>query len=144
MSTVSDTRRQHLEQLVQSHGGVPGFATATGSSEDHVRQMLKGAEVAGGRNMGARVARRIEASLKMREGALDRPIAPEAPQAPWDEDFMRWVITEYEAAIQGAKLNHPPAHKAKIILRLYGYWAGTGERPSRAVLLRLIQRERAA
>lgn len=143
MPTVQDVRRQNLVALIAKEGGpvrgrIVRFAEATGSDPTHVSQMLKGR-----REMGNEVARRIEAKKHLGIGAMDRPLnAPDGHGAPsvWDEEFMRWLIVKLETDLREASAELSPEEKAEVILRTYGIYAGTGERPGKAVLLQLVRR----
>lgn len=143
MPTVQDVRRQNLVALIAKEGGpvrgrIVRFAEATGSDPTHISQILKGR-----REMGSEVARRIEDRKHLGVGAMDRPLtAQEAPGSPsaWDEEFMRWLIVRLETDLREAARELSPEEKAEVILRTYGIYAGTGERPVKAVLLRLVRR----
>lgn len=81
MSTA-EIRRHNLNQLVETRykGVAADLARAIGRDDAQVWQLLSGPEN-GGRNIGERLARHIEAALELQQGDLDR-IDMHAPSSP--------------------------------------------------------------
>lgn len=75
---------------------------------------------------------------------LQTGVGPETQQdqprvAPLDAGFLEYIIGELETALELADDEIPPAKKARLIVRIYTDYAGTGERPGRAVILNLVR-----
>lgn len=64
--TAMNARKANLLKLIEQHGTLEKLAELTGSSPRHLSQMKNGT-----RNMGHKVARRIEAKLTLPAGWLD-------------------------------------------------------------------------
>lgn len=77
--SAAEIRRLNYAQAVAEAGGVPEFVKkyeAYDLNPDYVRQLLNGKDVKGGRNIGARSARKIEAMLGKPENWLDQLHGP--------------------------------------------------------------------
>lgn len=61
-------RRANLDRLVKRHDSVAAFCRAASTDSTLIYKIL-----AGGRNMGAKLARSIEASCQLTNGWIDRP-----------------------------------------------------------------------
>ena len=72
MKHIKEIRRSHLRRLLEGYPTQRQFAEATDLSAAHISQMLNGA-----RAVGDLVARRIEISLGLESGVMDREELPE-------------------------------------------------------------------
>ena len=71
MKNIREIRRYHLRRLWEGYPTQRQFADATDLAPAHISQMLTG-----NREMGDSVARRIEVSLGLAPGTLDRDELP--------------------------------------------------------------------
>ena len=71
MKNIREIRRYHLRRLLEGYPTQRQFADATDLAPAHISQMLTG-----NREMGDSVARRIEVSLGLAPGTLDRDELP--------------------------------------------------------------------
>lgn len=62
------------------------------------------------------------------------------PAGAFDAALMEHLITQLELALDAADAEIPPADKGKRLVEVYTHYAGTGERPGRAVILSLVRR----
>jgi hypothetical protein len=69
--SASEIRRKNFTVLVQNAGGIPKFSEKTELNTDYIRQLLNGKENKGGRNIGERVARKVETVLSLPKNWLD-------------------------------------------------------------------------
>lgn len=84
MKNVREIRRFHLRRLLEGYPTQRQFAEATDLSAAHISQMLNGA-----REVGDLVARRIESSLGLDPGVMDRAEISE----PMDlENLLKQVL----------------------------------------------------
>lgn len=81
--SAAELRRHNFAAAVEKAGGVPAFCRSTELNPDYVRQLLNGKDVKGGRNIGDRAARKIEALIGKDPNWLDQAHGPVAvAQAP--------------------------------------------------------------
>lgn len=98
-------------------------------------------ELEAGRSAGSRVLHKIAAALSSTTDELEtgRPGKAPAPGS-FDAGLMAHLITELEVALEAADAEIPPLEKGKRLVEIYDLYAGSGERPGRAVILSLVRR----
>ena len=72
MAAIETIRRENLARLVSGFDSQLAFATRVGLSGQYLNQLLVGR-----RNIGEKAARKIEATLQLDSGALDREFGAE-------------------------------------------------------------------
>ncbi len=102
MQTVSETRRNRLEMLIERHGSVAELNTALGwARTDPKLAQIRNANIRKGRakphQMGDAMAREIEEKLTLALGWMDTP--PYAPE-PSTALHVRESVKEYEVTRQ--------------------------------------------
>jgi hypothetical protein len=71
MKPIKDLRREHLAALSEKHGGQSALANILKRDRNQVYQWLLPADNPASRGIGDKMARHIEASLNLANGALD-------------------------------------------------------------------------
>lgn len=143
MGTVREYRAAWFAHLLakvaaehDERGSQKEFARIVGTKPSLISQINGGK-----RRVGDSLARRIEKAFGMGRGQMDGPLKPEAPitaARPFDQDLMHYLIEELETVLVESDLDYEPKHKADKLLRLYSMYTGTGERPTRAVILQFL------
>ena len=98
-------------------------------------------ELEAGRSAGSRVLHKIATALGSTPEELETGRPGKAPPGGgFDASLMEYLIVTLESLLEAADGEIPPALKAKRLVEIYGLYAGSGERPGRAVLLQLVRR----
>lgn len=147
MGTVREHRRAwflHLLAEAERKHGRRGakrrLAEKIGTAPSVVSQVASGT-----RQVGDELARRIEQKHGLQRGQVDGPLDPSTlPTKPasesLDADLLQHLLGELEAALEAADVDLRLPAKARVLSELYGLYAGTGERPGRAVILQFARR----
>ena len=96
--SIAEIRRARLRELASRYASQAAFARASWQSDAYISQILTG-----NRNMGEKVARKIERVLQLADGFLDTP-----PGAPRSLEML--ISTEAQVVsapeVGGRKLTH--------------------------------------
>lgn len=145
MGTVREHRREWFDHFlsgmerIQRRGAKRRLAEKVGTAPSVISQIA-----AGERQVGDELARRFEQKHGMARGQMDGPLNPRAVDQPRqpeiDVGFLEYLISELEEGLDDAAQQLPAKVKAEVIAEMYSGYVGTGERPSRAVILKFAQR----
>lgn len=144
MGTVREHReawfKHLLRKMVQDHhgerGGGTAFAEKIKTSPSMVYQLASG-----NRGIGDTLARKIEAGFGLERGQIDSGPPEAVPEAPnFDAPLLHYLVEQTEAFLEETQSMIPPEKKGRVYVDMYGYYANTGDRPSRAVILQFIRR----
>jgi hypothetical protein len=89
---VKTIRKQNLEKLVQRLGSQKAVADAASGPHGSVPESLISQIINGTRNMGEKLARKIEANMGLEQFSLDKPEFNEAPTPKKKEDPRRQAL----------------------------------------------------
>ena len=88
MSKIAKIRRNNLRTLIVEHGSIASFAAKSGANPTYLSNVLSGKPASmGGRNMGEKVARKIEKAMNYPEGTLDIDSTAQLPTQSGEVDI---------------------------------------------------------